>query len=373
MAPPRTGVTPPAKILSPPCRERTLATALSLQGRNTFPGEPERVACDDRRVAGGAQLRTVQNPSAGSFSTLAAPGVYVGRFAPSPTGSLHLGSLVAAVGSYLDARHHGGRWLVRMEDLDTPRVVPGRAAEILKTLEMFGLTWDGEVLYQSRNISRYRDALEVLRRNGHTFECSCSRRMRAAGEDSSYPGTCRDKSTHNAPTATRFRVDEREVVTFMDRFQGACRFDMGKLGDFVIRRRDGIYAYQLAVVVDDADQGVTHVVRGADLLASTPWQISLQRALNLDQPAYGHLPLVVEPDGTKLAKSRRSVAVDAARAGMWLLTALRQLRQPKPPAGIEFEAPSSILHWAKEHWQPHAFHGIRELPAPGPAEDAMCF
>ncbi|MBX5460446.1 MAG: tRNA glutamyl-Q(34) synthetase GluQRS [Steroidobacteraceae bacterium] len=300
------------------------------------------------------------------------PGTYVGRFAPSPTGSLHLGSLVAAVGSFLDARHHNGRWLVRMEDLDRPRVVPGRDAEILRTLESFGLTWDGEVLYQSGNTERYADALETLRRAGHTYECSCSRRARAGSEDGGYRGTCRYRSSHETSTATRFRVDDRRTVTIMDRFQGECRFDMRRLGDVIVRRRDGMFAYQLAVVVDDADQGVTHVVRGADLLASTAWQVCLQGALNLNQPEYGHLPLIVEPDGTKLAKSRRSVPLDPTRAGPLLLLALRLLRQPSPPAGIEFESPASILYWALGHWQPLAFRGIRELPAPVSLHTATC-
>jgi glutamyl-Q tRNA(Asp) synthetase len=271
--------------------------------------------------------------------TRAAP--YIGRFAPSPTGSLHLGSLVAALGSFLDARHHSGRWLLRMEDLDTPRVLRGCADQILRTLECFGLTWDGEVTYQSRHTDRYATAAEALRQKNLSFECSCSRRLRAENEDRGYPGTCRDKPPAPPPTATRFRIDEHQVV---------------------IRRRDGIHAYQLAVVVDDAAEGITHVVRGADLLASTAWQVCLQRALGFASPAYAHLPLIVEPDGAKLAKSRRSVPLDAARAAPLLLAALRLLRQAPPP-GLEFEAPAALLEWGIGHWNPQAFHGIRELPA----------
>jgi glutamyl-Q tRNA(Asp) synthetase len=288
---------------------------------------------------------------------------YVGRFAPSPTGDLHLGSLVAAVGSYLDARHHGGRWLLRMEDLDTARLVPGCADRILRTLEQFALLWDGDVTYQSRNIDRYEAALEQLRRGGHTFECGCARRLRRESEDQGYPGTCRDKRPEAGPTSTRFRIEERRTLTFDDRFQGPCRFDLRNLGDVVVRRRDGIFAYQLAVVVDDAAQKINYVVRGADLLASTAWQMSLQSALGLATPAYAHLPLLVEPDGAKLAKSRRSVSLDGARAGALLLAALKLLGQ-SPPPGLEFEAPASILEWSSAHWNPSAFRGIRALPIP---------
>jgi glutamyl-Q tRNA(Asp) synthetase len=309
-----------------------------------------------------ATATTATGRPAGAADRSPAAGPYVGRFAPSPTGSLHLGSLVAALGSFLDARHHGGRWLLRMEDLDTPRVLRGCAGHILRTLESFGLTWDGEVTYQSRHTDRYATAADTLRRRHLTFECSCSRRLRAENEDRGYPGTCRQKPPAAPPTATRLRIDEHQTVTIDDRFQGTCRFELRSMGDVVIRRRDGIYAYQLAVVVDDAEQGITDVVRGADLLSSTAWQVCLQRALGFKSPAYAHLPLIIEPDGAKLAKSRRSVPLDAARATPLLLTALRLLRHAPPP-GLEFEAPVEILRWGIEHWYPHAFHGIRELPA----------
>jgi glutamyl-Q tRNA(Asp) synthetase len=294
---------------------------------------------------------------------------YVGRFAPSPTGALHLGSLVAALGSYLDARHHGGQWLLRMEDLDTPRLVPGSADQILRTLECFGLTWDGPVTYQSRNIDAYAAALERLKQNGHTFECGCSRRLRLA-EDQGYPGTCRartpattDPDAGRPPTATRFRIEEQQTVVIDDRFQGECKFALRTLGDVVIRRRDGLFAYQLAVVVDDAAQNINYVVRGADLLSSTPWQTSLQAALGLARPRYAHLPVVVEPDGAKLAKSRRAVPLETARAGTLLLAALKLLGQSIPP-GLEIETPGAILEWGISHWNPRAFHGIRAVPAP---------
>src|ERR1700753_51889 len=205
--------------------------------------------------------------------------IYIGRFAPSPTGSLHLGSLVAAVGSYLDARRAHGRWLVLMEDLDSTRVIPGCSDEMLRTLEAFGLHWDGDVEFQSRRIERYAESLDSLRAAGLTFECSCTRRDLSNNSDTGYPGTCRNATLRCGPTATRFRVNDNQTVTWTDRIQGSCEFELSSLGDPIIRRRDGAFAYQLAVVVDDAAQRVSDVVRGADLLQSTAWQIQLQKAL----------------------------------------------------------------------------------------------
>lgn len=275
--------------------------------------------------------------------------MYIGRFAPSPTGSLHLGSLLAAVGSFIDARSRGGRWHVRMEDLDRARVVPGSAEEILRTLEAFGLLWDGEVEYQSRRTHLYDEALTALRTAGHTFECSCSRRELAT-EESGYPGTCREGPRRPGDTATRFRVDETETIVFEDRFQGPIALAMGKLGDVIVRRRDEVFAYQLAVVVDDALQGITDVVRGADLLESTGWQIALQRALGLPTPHYAHLPLLLERTGEKLSKSRRSVALDTDRAGRELLSALPLLGL-SPPGELAGETPSILLGWATACWR----------------------
>jgi glutamyl-Q tRNA(Asp) synthetase len=290
----------------------------------------------------------------------ARPHAYVGRFAPSPTGPLHIGSLLAAVGSFVDARHHGGRWVVRMEDLDTTRVIPGCADEMLRTLETFALHWDGAVEYQSTRIQHYRQALEELRARNLTFECSCTRQDRSAR--GAYPGTCRAGPRHAGPTATRFLV-EGGRIDFEDRIQGACSFELGQLGDVVVRRRDGVFAYQLAVVVDDAQQGVTQVVRGADLLDNTPWQLTLQRALRLPAPGYAHLPLVVEARGDKLAKSRRALALQPAAAGLLLHQVLTLLGQDPPPK-LKLELPQSILTWATEHWRPQAMAGVREVPAP---------
>ena len=284
---------------------------------------------------------------------------YVGRFAPSPTGSLHLGSLLAAVGSFLDARSRGGRWLVRIEDLDTARTIPGCAERMLRTLEAFALHWDGAIEYQSARTAHYAQALATLAAHGLTFECSCTRRERIG--EGGYPGTCREGPKRRGATATRFRVDDR-TVAFQDRAQGQCRFELRERGDVVIRRRDGPFAYQLAVVVDDALQGVTDVVRGADLLDSTPWQIALQEALKLPTPSYLHLPLVTEPGGAKLAKSRRSLGLDPRAAGRALHEALVLLKQ-EPPDRLKLEPPASVLEWGCAHWNLDRFHGLREVRA----------
>lgn len=288
--------------------------------------------------------------------------MYVGRFAPSPTGSLHLGSLLAAIGSFIDARSSGGRWLVRIEDLDGARVVPGSADEMLRTLEAFGLLWDGEVVYQSRRAHLYAEALASLRAAGRTFECSCSRR-KLSTEDSGYPGTCREGPRKPGNTATRFRIDETETVSFDDRFQGLTVLAMDKLGDVIVRRRDGIFAYQLAVVVDDALQGITDVVRGADLLESTGWQLALQRALRLPTPHYAHLPLLLERNGDKLAKSRRSAALDPGQAGAQIPNVLRLLGLT-PPAELARAAPAAQLEWATARWRDQPPTLQRELILP---------
>lgn len=238
-----------------------------------------------------------------------------GRFAPSPTGPLHLGSLVAAVGSWLFARSVGGEWLVRMEDLDGPRVVPGAADEILRALELYGLEWDGPVAVQSERTGLYEEALARLRAGGLAYDCGCTRAevARAAGAPDPadpvdaagavYAGTCRAGLPQGrAARAVRFRVPEG-IVAFEDRLRGRIEEDVARaVGDFVVKRADGPFAYQLAVVVDDGAQGVAEVVRGGDLLSSTARQIALQRALGLPTPSYAHLPLVLGPDGKKLGK-----------------------------------------------------------------------
>jgi len=285
---------------------------------------------------------------------------YVGRFAPSPTGPLHLGSLVAALGSFLDARHAGGRWLLRIEDLDSARLQPGCAADIQRTLEALGLAWDGPVEYQSRRLPLYEAALDTLTSRGLTFNCYCPRAIRA---ERRCAGSCRERTAHAGAAAVRFAVADTEIVTFTDRFQGSCSFAMGTLGDVVIRRRDRIVAYQLAVVVDDAEQAVSDVVRGADLLPSTAWQLLLQRALGAGTPRYGHLPVVVEPDGAKLAKSRRSVAVNPKDGARPLVHALQLLRQAPPPELLT-EAPATVLAWALRHWNPRSLERVQIAAAP---------
>jgi glutamyl-Q tRNA(Asp) synthetase len=261
--------------------------------------------------------------------------VIVGRFAPSPTGPLHLGSLVAAVGSWLFARRAGGRWLVRMEDLDAPRVVPGSAEEILGALRRYGLEWDGEVVYQSARTALYEDALAMLRARGLAYDCACSRAelQRAAsaplGAEPVYPGTCRHGlPPGRPPRAVRFRAPSG-LVEFDDLVHGSLSEDVAeRTGDFVIKRADGLFAYQLAVVVDDAAQGVNQVVRGGDLLSSTARQIALQRALSLPAPAYAHLPLVTNADGTKLGKRDGALplpTLDDRRVRETLVQALRIL------------------------------------------------
>jgi glutamyl-Q tRNA(Asp) synthetase len=278
---------------------------------------------------------------------------------------------VAAVGSFLDARQHGGRWLVRMEDLDTPRAQPGSADLILHTLEAFGLWWDGKVEYQSRRLEFYAEALRTLSDRGLIFRCSCSRRELRVGEGPvdethaapGYSGTCRNGPARPGPTALRFRIDDTAVVRFVDRIQGPQAIPLRGLGDVVVRRRDGLYAYQLAVAVDDAAQGITDVVRGADLLESTAWQIALAHALGFDAPSFAHLPVIVEPGGAKLAKSKRSTPLDPDHARVWLAQALRLLGQ-EPPADLGKEAPPVQLDWAVRHWRLAPLAGVKALPAP---------
>jgi glutamyl-Q tRNA(Asp) synthetase len=285
-----------------------------------------------------------------------------GRFAPSPTGDLHLGSLLAAAGSYLDARHAGQGWLLRIEDLDTPRTVPGAETRILATLEACGFEWDATPVRQSSRFEAYLGALAALGRAGRLFECSCSRKTLDDDGERAYPGTCRLGPTRAGPTATRFRVEEGDYA-FDDRIQGPLGGAWRTRGDVVVRRRDGIFAYQLAVVVDDAWQGITDVVRGADLLDSTPWQIALARALGAPPVRYAHLPVLVESDGCKLAKSRRAVAVDPARARQALETVLTLLGLP-PPAELSGAPPAELWAWAVPRWSVDPLRDVRTLPAP---------
>jgi glutamyl-Q tRNA(Asp) synthetase len=284
------------------------------------------------------------------------PGEYVGRFAPSPTGPLHFGSLVAALGSCLEARAQCGRWLLRMEDVDEPRCSGAVADDIVRTLDAYGFEWDGPVLQQSRRKDRYREVLDGLVAAGDAYPCACTRRKladAALAVDGAaiYPGTCRQGlPPGKAARAWRLRVDQAEI-DFDDALKGRrCQQLARDVGDFVLLRADGYFAYQLAVVVDDADQGVTHVVRGADLLDSTPRQIFLQRCLGWPTLAYAHLPLVVDAAGEKLSKQTRAPAIDVGRAAPTLVAALAFLGQ-SPPAGLAAAALPEVWAWARAEWR----------------------
>ena len=275
------------------------------------------------------------------------PSAYIGRFAPTPSGYLHFGSLVAALASYLDARACGGRWLLRMEDLDPPREVPGAQAAILATLETYGFEWDGAVLRQSERHAAYAEVVERLLRQGLAYACTCSRKQ-LEGQPV-YPGTCRNALHDRHGAAIRLRVPELEY-RFVDRVQGEYRQHLGReVGDFIIQRRDGFYAYQLAVVLDDALQGVTDIVRGADLLDNTPRQLYLQELLGLSQPRYLHVPLLIQPDGHKLGKSYRSPPLPVEQAAALLCRALRALGQ-QPPDELADGTPREVLAWGIAHW-----------------------
>ena len=293
---------------------------------------------------------------------------YRGRFAPSPTGPLHFGSLVAALASYLDARAQLGAWLLRVEDLDPPREVAGASDAILRTLDTLGLHWDGPVVYQSARQEAYREAFDRLSRAGHTFACGCSRRemvdsvlAAGPGREVPYPGTCRHGlAPGRSARSWRLRVGE-ETVTFTDRVQGPLRQSLSaEVGDFVLRRADGLFAYQLAVVVDDAAESVSDVVRGADLLDSTPRQILLQRLLGFAEPRYLHVPVVVNADQQKMSKQTLAAPIDAARPARALRAALEFLGQAPPR---DFAA-ADLLGWAVEHWSVEAIP--RRLRAPCP-------
>ena len=292
----------------------------------------------------------------------------VGRFAPSPTGPLHFGSLVAALASCCDARAAGGRWLIRIDDVDEPRAVPGAEREILATLGRYGFAADGPVVRQSERRAHYARALDALDARGLVYPCACSRRelesapLSSAGERV-YPGTCRNgipaDRASRPQRSIRLRVDEA-VVEFVDRLQGAQRQDLAReVGDFVVRRADGLAAYQLAVVVDDAAQRVTHVVRGADLLASTPRQIHLQRVLGVATPSYLHVPIAVDAAGEKLSKQTRAPALPDDPLPV-LVAAWRFLEQPAiaPATLAEFWSLASAA------WSPARLPPAAMLPAP---------
>ncbi len=281
---------------------------------------------------------------------------YRGRFAPSPTGPLHFGSLIAAIGSALQARSQGGEWLVRIEDLDPPREMPGAADAILHTLERYGFEWDGPVIYQSQRHEAYLDALSQLRREGRSYSCRCSRKQIAAEAQRLglpawvYPGSCRSTAINNEHHhATRLLLPEGEMG-FTDPVQGLFSQQLQReVGDFVLRRADGLFAYQLAVVVDDVEQGITEVVRGSDLLDNTPRQIALQQALELTTPRYLHLPVVLNAEGQKLSKQNHAPALDDDSPLPALWQALAFLGQRPDSALLEGDL-DSLWRWAVDNW-----------------------
>jgi glutamyl-Q tRNA(Asp) synthetase len=293
------------------------------------------------------------------------PAPYVGRFAPSPTGPLHFGSLLAAVASYLQARINRGEWLLRVEDIDPPREQPGADKRIIAALEAYGFEWDGPVTYQSQFVARHEELVQRLLVDGHAYPCSCSRRDLAAARrgplGAIYPGTCRAGNS-GTETAIRVRTDD-EPIRFVDALQGEQTERLeSESGDFVIKRRDGLIAYQLAVVADDYDQGITQVVRGIDLLGSTARHIHLQRLLGFTTPDYLHIPVAENSDGQKLSKLTGATEIDQNEVRPVLILALDALGQG-PASDLAASSLATIWEWALENWQPDVMANQKRIPA----------
>lgn len=281
----------------------------------------------------------------------------IGRFAPSPTGVLHFGSLVTALASYLNAKHHGGKWLVRIEDIDPPREVPGSTDSILRQLEQHGLTWDDHVIYQSAHLERYRDILQDLQDQHLTYHCQCNR-QRLTSLGGVYDGKCRNLGLKAHDTALRLAVTKAlptdssglTSISFTDKVMTNFSLHIqGEIGDFILRRRDGLVSYHLAVVVDDHDQGISEVLRGADLLDSTPKQILLQKCLGYRTPTYIHIPMALNIEGQKLSKQTHAKALIDGHESQNLWQALNWLQQD-PPSELKDNGISEILHWGVENW-----------------------
>jgi glutamyl-Q tRNA(Asp) synthetase len=274
--------------------------------------------------------------------------VYRGRFAPSPTGPLHMGSLIAALASFLDARHQQGEWLLRMEDLDPPREIPGAADLILASLDRHGLHWDGEVMWQGQRNEVYENALNQLRELGLVFRCDCTRSR--LGPDGSCRGRCLPRQQDvGQPSALRITVPEAETLEFDDIWQGQQRVPLGRdTPDFNVKRKDSLYAYQLAVVVDDAEQGISHIIRGSDILDSTARQLYLQQTLAYPAPTYGHIPVISNSLGQKLSKQNQATPLDDELACANLRYALAFLQQAPPAADLE--CPQELLEHAVHGW-----------------------
>ncbi len=279
---------------------------------------------------------------------------------------MHLGSLYTALASFLDARSHQGQWLLRIDDLDTPRNIKGAAENILKTLETLGLAWDGDVAYQSQYRDVYNDILNTLTKNQLVYPCVCSRKTLAATNAETsfndvYPGTCRDRKTSpNSPYSLRIKTDHR-VISFQDELQGSISDNLDERhGDFVIKRKDHIIAYQFAVVIDDDLQQINHVVRGVDLLESTPRQIYLQQILGLATPAYMHVPIIIDQQGYKLSKQTLATAVDSKNPQAVMVKLLTLLKQ-NPPQELESGSLTELLAWAIAHWNPTPLKNSRTM------------
>ncbi|MDD5462053.1 MAG: tRNA glutamyl-Q(34) synthetase GluQRS [Methylococcales bacterium] len=282
---------------------------------------------------------------------------YIGRFAPSPTGPLHPGSLYTALASFLHARARQGKWLLRIDDLDTSRNIKGSAESILKTLEAFGLHWDDSVVYQSQHIELYNEYLNELAKNNLIYSCTCSRKTLA----DIYSGLCRDKRTsQNEPYSLRIKTDER-TISLQDELQGLISHNLtGQHGDFILKRKDQIIAYQFAVVIDDDRQQVNHVVRGFDLLDSTPRQIYLQQLLGLATPDYMHVPVIVDKQGYKLSKQTLATAVDIKTPHVVIFGLLDLLRQ-NPPRELQHAPVAEQLNWAIDNWDPAPLKNSRTI------------
>jgi len=275
---------------------------------------------------------------------------YIGRFAPSPTGPLHFGSLVAALASYLDARSHKGKWLVRIEDIDPPREQPGADQLIIKSLERLGLHWDESILYQSNRLEAYHDLVSELRQMDMLFPCTCSRKE--IGDV--YRGQCRQRQFRslNVPYSIRLKLGSSSNIEFFDRFQGKSSLNLNDaVGEFVVKRKDGLIAYQLAVVADDEYQDITHIVRGADLIDSTFRQIHIQQVLGYLTPSYGHVPMITDLSGNKLSKQSHAPELDLGSPQACLVAAMRALGQ-NPPINLVHLSVTDLLSWGVEFWKP---------------------
>jgi glutamyl-Q tRNA(Asp) synthetase len=288
----------------------------------------------------------------------------VGRFAPSPTGPLHFGSLSCALASYLDVKNLGGKWLVRIEDIDPPREIKGASSRILGQLEAHGLCWDDKELFQSTRLDAYQDSLDILKQNNLAYHCECSR-QRVNSLEGIYDNRCRQSHLPSTDNATRLQLNQpHQLVKFVDKIAGRYVQSLAKdVGDFVIRRRDNLFSYQLAVTVDDQYQNITHVMRGSDLLDSTPRQIYLQHCLGFTQPQYAHLPVATNPLGQKLSKQNLASSLISGQEALNIWSALNWLNQ-SPPNDLRKWSVSEILAWAIAHWDSTNIKRALTMPAP---------